>query len=100
MQPCMVIVVPLLASYAKVRHVHVSLPLVPELLDGVKYREPADLAEAEQRQQEEHAAMKREQHLQQKAESARRCRQQRRAGVQPQQPSDRDIELLDRLLAE
>lgn len=35
----MIIIVPTLSGYGVVRHVAVSVPLVPQLLDGVKYME-------------------------------------------------------------
>jgi len=39
----MVVIVPELTGYASIRHVAVSLPLVPQLLDGKKYMEAKDL---------------------------------------------------------
>jgi hypothetical protein len=39
----MVIRVPLLTTYAAVKHVDVSLPLVACLLDGEKYMDPRDV---------------------------------------------------------
>ena len=39
----MVVIVPELTGYASIQHVAVSLPLVPQLLDGKKYMEAKDL---------------------------------------------------------
>lgn len=82
MQPCMILVVPLLASNAMVRHIHVSLPLVEALVDGSKYMLPAELAEAERQQQEEHAGMMIEDRRRQKRESAQRLRRRRGPSLQ------------------
>jgi len=42
MQPHMVRLIPCLTPNAKVRHVRVSLPLVPHLVDGERYALPGD----------------------------------------------------------
>ena len=43
MHRVMIVIVPELTGYASIRHVAVSLPLVPQLLDGKKYMEAKDL---------------------------------------------------------
>jgi hypothetical protein len=43
MDVTMVIRVPLLTTYATVKHVDVSLPLVPCLIDGEEYMDPRDV---------------------------------------------------------
>jgi hypothetical protein len=45
----MVITVPQFSGPSGVRHVHVSLPLTPPLLDGEKYRLPDDVPAQESR---------------------------------------------------
>jgi hypothetical protein len=49
MPPHMVIVMPELTGYGSIRHVRVSLALVPELVDEVRYMLPGDVPPRESR---------------------------------------------------
>jgi hypothetical protein len=106
MQAYMVIRVPELTGYGSVRHVAVSLPRVPELIDGKKYMHPGDVkqfqAGTELRRQRAPRApsMRSLVRLALKCDSAEQMgkalkrrfeRQQRREGLRPRQ-DDREID--------